>query len=570
MTGQVSLDELNVVELYTLWESELAQLVRAPDVALIAACEMHAEAHGVRLQDVCTLLGRATTFDAKLHPRGRDGEFIEVLGLFHIIDSLNHAINGRRGRVLDITPDPHDPNEPDIHLGLLNPDGSVSGLATVKPRNLISVNKTKGHLGEPRRRDLVTEMLPTLKMQSTPLPRHELDPNAPQTDASLPGLTPNFTAQEEHRILQQHGAENASPADKIALLEQEATRRERLANTPSTPVVGHMKVEGIDDVNKYLADHPQMPGEPIFDWQGRIVDGLTPDQKNAILFETRERYEPVDYIVAGAKQWRKKHNLPDPTIDLVTVPVPMEKADEVARAFEQTPDQADDPKVQAAFADFKRQSAEMFNWMVRDEADGGLGIHVDWTTKKDPYPSATAQAEDLRKNHHITIESRLGGAHELSMTTAEYDQFRAVHDTFGHAGVGGGFDRHGEYEAYLMHRSMYQGDGAWAMTSEYHGVNTAMWGGDPTNPGGTGKTILLPIDLVPNPIGPTGDLVTAAVNPQSPTPDQLMVLNIPQNEADALVYLAEQAKIDEMFGALHEPSLWHELPPPPTDTEPPA
>ena len=152
--------------------------------------------------------------------------------------------------------------------------------------------------------------------------------------------------------------------------------------------------------------------------------------------------------------------------------------------------------------------------MTKPESEGGLGITVGFTDEKTtrtppPQPKPTISA--------TTTTSRCSpgsaDAHEATMTQDEYDRFRAVHDVFGHAAVGGGFDRHGEYQAYLMHSSMYWGDGRRAMATEYHGVNTADWGGDPGTPG-TGKSILLPEELIPNPWSPDGVLVMASAPPQ--------------------------------------------------------
>lgn len=268
---------------------------------------------------------------------------------------------------------------------------------------------------------------------------------------------------------------------------------------------------GGTDVDALLAANPQQPGEADFTYQSRIVAGLKPEARHELLFRMREKYEPCAYLVAAADRWRASHDLPDPNINLLDVRAPLDKGEEVALTFEQTPDESNDPRVQAAFDDFKRQNEEMYAFVTRPESAGGCGVTVDFAPNSagDPYPSAAAQADDLRDNQHITIQSGLGGEHTATMTTAEYDRFRAVHDVFGHAAVGGGFDRHGEYEAYLQHRSMYTGSGAIAMASEYHGINTALWAGAPGTPG-TGKSILLPDDLVQQPWDEKGNLVALA------------------------------------------------------------
>jgi hypothetical protein len=275
------------------------------------------------------------------------------------------------------------------------------------------------------------------------------------------------------------------------------------------------------------------------------------------------------------KKWRKDHGLVEPKMDLSTVPADLPEAYVTARMFEDTPDMSDDPETQRVFNVFKQQSEEMWEFMTRPESEGGLGITVDWWEATDPeqfgvgpYPTAAAQAEDLRQNHHIFLESGLGGEHDATMTREQYDRFRAVHDVFGHAGIGGGFDRHGEYQAYLAHASMYADDGERGMASEYHGVNTAMWTGAAGTPG-TGKSVLLPEPLTrppwdpetgePRPLPDLTELAqfvdpaeipgTAPVRAAADLPGKMQLerLRIDKDHAESLGYLAEQVGFTDEF-----------------------
>ena len=54
--------------------------------------------------------------------------------------------------------------------------------------------------------------------------------------------------------------------------------------------------------------------------------------------------------------------------------------------------------------------------------------------------------------------------------------------------------------------TMYDGPGRDAMSSEYHGVNSAMWAGAPGTPG-TGASVLLPAALIRSPWDSKGNLV---------------------------------------------------------------
>ena len=92
----------------------------------------HAELHGGIT---------AANYVEALHPRGHDGKWIEKLGVIKLLDFKDKNLgdlSGKRGRVIDITPDPDNPDgPPDIKVGFggtseSGPDVTV----TVKPKNI--------------------------------------------------------------------------------------------------------------------------------------------------------------------------------------------------------------------------------------------------------------------------------------------------------------------------------------------------------------------------------------------------------------------------------------------------
>lgn len=296
-------------------------------------------------------------------------------------------------------------------------------------------------------------------------------------------------------------APNAIAAALIAACHDASCAPPPIGSGGSSPAGG-----GSFSAEKFLKDNPQQPGENFFAWQGRIVADLPPQLQSDVLFLSRETYKPCPVVVDGMNRWCDSKGIPRVNPDIINMPVNLAEADEAARIFENTPDQSNDPEVRAAYEDFKRQNEEMYSFMTRPESEGGMGIEVVFTTKTDPYDTAIDQAKDINDNKRIVLESGLGGDHQATMTTAEYDRFRAIHDVFGHAGIGSGFDRHGEYQAWLVHSAMYTGDGQRAMSTEYRAVNSASWSGAPGSPG-TGKSILLPERLTKP---PPGALVAAA------------------------------------------------------------
>ena len=86
----------------------------------------------------------AVTFDPELHPRGRDGKFIESFGLVRLFDFMDRKGNRHSegfGKVTDITRDPRSPGNPDIEVEL--PEG---GHVTVKPNQVSSAPDVKGRI----------------------------------------------------------------------------------------------------------------------------------------------------------------------------------------------------------------------------------------------------------------------------------------------------------------------------------------------------------------------------------------------------------------------------------------
>jgi hypothetical protein len=75
----------------------------------------------------------------------------------------------------------------------------------------------------------------------------------------------------------------------------------------------------------------------------------------------------------------------------------------------------------------------------------------------------TTSAEDRA---HPLLDGEAGGA---------YYRFRAVHDLIGHVATGYGFDRDGEYSAWLVQRELYTGLARWAAATELHGEISALW-----------------------------------------------------------------------------------------------
>jgi len=77
----------------------------------------------------------------------------------------------------------------------------------------------------------------------------------------------------------------------------------------------------------------------------------------------------------------------------------------------------------------------------------------------------TVAATDRDRRHPI-FDDRAGGA---------FDRFRAVHDILGHACLGAGFDRHGEYATWRYQELFHSPLARMALATELHAKHSVRW-----------------------------------------------------------------------------------------------
>lgn len=199
----------------------------------------------------------------------------------------------------------------------------------------------------------------------------------------------------------------------------------------------------------------------------------TVEERHERLFHERERYEPAECLRLAADAYRASRGLPAPQLD--DQPAPFERAQQVAAWHDAQPVvpllTADYVRVMKAYEDLVWQVAEQLQLVA------GLGIRIEYVQEAEPYTTALEQAEDVAATRRIkiaTISVWPTRYHPVlsNETGGEYDQFRAVHDLFGHVAIGSGFDRHGEFLSFLQHESMFTGQAKQAAGNELHGENS--------------------------------------------------------------------------------------------------
>ena len=153
-------------------------------------------------------------------------------------------------------------------------------------------------------------------------------------------------------------------------------------------------------------------------------------------------------------------------------------AREVAGSFIAARDNRRDPIVRAAYHQLAQQSDRAFAALT--QSPDPRRVRVVFTCARTPYASddemiAAVRAERRleittaaieRDRRHPLMNCEVGGA---------YDRFRAVHDLVGHVGAGRGFDRDGEFAAWLIQEQWYRGLGRWALATELHAEHSVRW-----------------------------------------------------------------------------------------------
>lgn len=204
--------------------------------------------------------------------------------------------------------------------------------------------------------------------------------------------------------------------------------------------------------------------------QPKTVQEAIPAQ--TVRLAARETLAPAKTAYMTSK------GLDDLKIDFDDVEVsPM--AGDMADVYNRTPSTPDDPETIRGYRALIDETREQLRVMEED-----LGIRIEYV-KEDPYnvigkdgqpvPSSKLMMEDVVNNKRLQVRDSADdfatNPHPI-FTVDENNMFRAVHDFFGHAGSGRGFDAAGEEAAWLSHSQMFTPLARRAMTTETRGQNS--------------------------------------------------------------------------------------------------
>lgn len=181
-------------------------------------------------------------------------------------------------------------------------------------------------------------------------------------------------------------------------------------------------------------------------------------------------FPPVAYVLAHARRYgfRVRDTLAPEAYARVRLDPLLGVA--IADAYVAAPPK--DERAFAAYAVFCRQTVRQYQFLVGRVEFGGLGVAVR-VVDEDPYPDVESMVDDVRQRRLKVWASAATGNPHPYLSDGENDMFRAVHDVFGHAASGRGFDPHGEEAAWLKHSMMYSPLARRALTTETRGQNCA-------------------------------------------------------------------------------------------------
>jgi hypothetical protein len=179
---------------------------------------------------------------------------------------------------------------------------------------------------------------------------------------------------------------------------------------------------------------------------------------------TSQTWTPSPEVVSGAKKYAASHGREVSSEGLGTIQHQARTAYATHLERRKNEGQPMTPDTSASYDALRQGIGEQFAHLTTPKHQGGMGFHFE-ATSHDPYPTAEHMAADVAQGRIKVLSTASTGGHGL-LSDLENDQFRAVHDVFGHAATGRGFSRHGEEAAYQHHAQMFAPEARPALSAE--------------------------------------------------------------------------------------------------------
>jgi hypothetical protein len=155
--------------------------------------------------------------------------------------------------------------------------------------------------------------------------------------------------------------------------------------------------------------------------------------------------------------------------------LPPELSERIADWFLGEPTASEDA-ARRSYQALERETARLYEIASGARSAGGLGVRVRYVRDTgDPYDAAEELCAELREQQTMSLTTiacesphpLLGGEEGGAV-----DQLRVVHDVFGHAALGLGFDLQSEFATWLQCRALFSAEARGAAFCELVGAVT--------------------------------------------------------------------------------------------------
>jgi hypothetical protein len=137
---------------------------------------------------------------------------------------------------------------------------------------------------------------------------------------------------------------------------------------------------------------------------------------------------------------------------------------------------ASEAAVRQSYEALERETERLYAVACGPRAAGGLGVRVHYVGDAgDPYGAAAELCAELRLHRTMRLTTVACDAPHPVLGGEEggiVDQLRVVHDVFGHAALGVGFDLQSEFATWLQCRTLFSGEARGAAFCELVGAVT--------------------------------------------------------------------------------------------------
>ena len=150
-------------------------------------------------------------------------------------------------------------------------------------------------------------------------------------------------------------------------------------------------------------------------------------------------------------------------------------AAEVAAAHQGSP-RMGGPLARAAYCQLSRESDRLFELVTGARRP----VRIFFTMSAWPYRDADELITSVRRDRVLEVTTVAREPDRLHPVMGcevggSYDRFRAVHDVLGHGYLDVGFDRDGEYAAWLFQERFHSLLARQALATELHGEHSVRW-----------------------------------------------------------------------------------------------